>query len=52
MSDNDLIIGHIIRVTGMIGVLAGIFLFTAGLLFLIFRYSFDLDILSMFRGFW
>jgi hypothetical protein len=37
MADRDIIIGRVINVTGMIGVLAGLVLFTFVLVLLIFR---------------
>ena len=44
MADRDIIIGRAINVTGMIGVPAGIVLFTFGLVLLLFRRGFGFDI--------
>lgn len=41
MNDKEIIIGRAINATGMIGVSAGIVLFTAGMVFLAFRYGFS-----------
>src|SRR5262245_3052412 len=51
MADRDFIIGRVINVTGMIGVLAGLVLFTFFLVLLIFRRGLGFDIVKSFRGF-
>jgi hypothetical protein len=43
MADRDIIIGRIINVTGMIGVSAGIILFTFAIVLLLFRRGFGFD---------
>jgi hypothetical protein len=50
MVDKDIIIGHVINVTGMIGVLAGAVLFLFGIVLLLFRRGFGFDIPNSF--FW
>jgi hypothetical protein len=52
MTDRDIIIGHVINVTGMIGVLAGLVLFTFGLVLLLFRRGLGFDIANYFQSFW
>jgi hypothetical protein len=52
MSDRDIIIGHVINITGMIGVLAGLVLFTFGLVLLLFRRGLGFDIANSFQWFW
>jgi hypothetical protein len=52
MSDRDIIIGHVINITGMIGVLAGLVLFTFGLVLLLFRRGLGFDIANPFQWFW
>jgi hypothetical protein len=49
MGDKDIIIGHVINVTGMIGVLAGTVLFTFALVLILFRRGFGLDIQNLFH---
>jgi hypothetical protein len=48
MTDRDMIIGRLINVTGMIGVLAGVILFTFAIVLLLFRRGFGFDIASSF----
>jgi hypothetical protein len=50
MADKNLIIGRVINVTGMIGVSAGIVLFTFAIVLLIFRRGFDIP--NPFHWFW
>jgi hypothetical protein len=38
MADRDIVIGRLINITGMIGVLAGLVLFSFGLVMLLFRW--------------
>ena len=52
MADKDIIIGHVINVTGMIGVLSGLLLFTFAIVLLLFRHGFGFDIASSFHWFW
>jgi hypothetical protein len=52
MSDRDMIIGRLINWTGMIGVLAGLVLFTFAMVLLLFRRGFGLDIASSLQSFW
>jgi hypothetical protein len=52
MTDRDIIIGRVINVTGMIGVLAGLVLFAAALVFLLFRRGLGFDIAQLFQWFW
>jgi hypothetical protein len=52
MADRDIVIGRVINVTGMIGVLAGLVLFTFGLVLLLFRRGLGFDIASSFHWFW
>ena len=52
MGDKDIIIGRVINVTGMIGVSAGIVLLAFGLVLLLFRRGFGLDIAAPFHWFW
>jgi len=52
MPDRDIIIGRVINVTGMIGVVAGIVLFTFVIVLLLFRRGFGLDIANSFHWFW
>jgi len=51
MTDKNLV-GHVINVTGMIGVSAGIVLFTFGIVLLLFRRGFGFDIPNPFQWFW
>jgi len=46
------IIGRVINVTGMVGVSAGIVLFTFGIVLLLFRRGFGFDIPNPFHWFW
>jgi len=46
---DDLVIGRVINVTGMMGVLAGLFLFAFGIVLLVFRHGFGFD---LFHRFW
>ena len=48
MTDRNIIIGRLINVTGMIGVVAGLVLFTSGVVLLLFR-GFGFDIASLFH---
>ena len=52
MADKNLIIGRAINVTGMIGVSAGVVLFTFAIVLLLFRRSFGFDIPTSFHWFW
>jgi hypothetical protein len=52
MADRDIIIGRAINLTGMIGVMAGIFLFASAIVMLLFRRGFGFDLSSVFRWFW
>jgi hypothetical protein len=52
MADRDIIIGRIINVTGMIGVSAGIILFTFAIVLLLFRRGFGFDIANSLAWFW
>ena len=52
MADKDIIIGRVINVTGMIGVLAGIVLFTFAIVLILVRRGFGLDIPNLFHWFW
>jgi flagellar biosynthesis protein FliP len=52
MADKDIIVGRVINVTGMIGVSAGIILLAFGIVLLLFRRGFGLDIASLFHWFW
>jgi hypothetical protein len=52
MTDKDLIIGRLINITGMIGVVSGLFLFTFVIVLIIFRRGFGFDFSSAFRWFW
>jgi hypothetical protein len=47
-----IMIGRVINATGMIGVLAGLVLFTFGLVLLLLRRGFGFDIVGSFRWFW
>jgi hypothetical protein len=49
MADKNIIIGHVINVTGMLGVLSGIVLFTFVIVLLLFRYGFGLDTPNWFH---
>ena len=52
MADRGIIIGRVINVTGMIGVLAGLVLFTFAVVLLVFRRGFGFDIASSLHLFW
>jgi hypothetical protein len=52
MTERDIIIGRVINVTGMIGVLAGLVLFTFALVLLLFRRGLGFDIANSFQWFW
>jgi hypothetical protein len=52
MADRDIIIGRAINLTGMIGVMAGIFLFASAIVMLLFRRGFGFDLSSVFRWLW
>jgi hypothetical protein len=52
MADKNLIIGRVINVTGMIGVSAGIVLFTFVIVLLLFRRGFGFDIPNSVHWFW
>jgi hypothetical protein len=48
----NLTIGHVINVTGMIGVCAGIVLFAFGIVLLVFRRGFGFEIATPVHWFW
>jgi len=52
MADKGISIGRMINVTGMVGVSAGIVLLAFGLVLLLFRRGFGLDIAAPFHWFW
>ena len=52
MADNDILIGRVINITGAIGVLSGIILFFFGIVLLVFRRGFGVDIANLFHWFW
>jgi hypothetical protein len=52
MADRDIIIGRVINATGMIGVLAGIILFTFVIVLLLFRRGLGFDIPNSLAWFW
>jgi hypothetical protein len=52
MAGKNIIIGHVINVTGMIGVSAGTVLFAFGIVLLLFRRGFGFDIANLFHWFW
>jgi hypothetical protein len=52
MVDKNLAIGHVINLTGMIGVSAGIVLFAFGILLLVFRRGFGFEVANLFHWFW
>jgi hypothetical protein len=52
MADKEIIIGRMINITGMVGVLSGIFLFICGIVLLAFRHGLGFDIAKSFRWFW
>ena len=51
MADKDMIVAHVINVTGMIGVLSGMVLFTFGIVLLLLRYGFGFDTPNWFHFF-
>ena len=51
MADKNIAIGHVINVTGMIGISAGIVLFTFGIVLLLFRRGFGFEIANPFHWF-
>ena len=52
MTDRNMIIGRLINVTGMIGVSAGLVLFTFAIVLVLFRRGFGFDIASLLHSFW
>jgi len=52
MTDKEIIIGRMMNITGMVGVVSGIFLFVFGIVLLIFRHGFGFNITDSFRWFW
>ena len=52
MEDKDITIGRVINGTGMVGVSAGIVLFTFGIVLLLFRRGFGFDIPNPFHWLW
>jgi hypothetical protein len=52
VADKNIIIGRVINVTGMIGVSAGIVLLAFGIVLLLFRRGFGVDIANPFHWFW
>jgi hypothetical protein len=52
MVDKNLAIGHVINLTGMIGVSAGIVLFAFGIVLLVFRRGFGFEVANLFHWFW
>ena len=52
MADKNITIGHVINVTGMIGISAGIVLFTFGIVLLLFRRRFGFEIANPIHWFW
>jgi hypothetical protein len=52
MADKNLAIGHVINLTGMIGVSAGIVLFAFGIVLLVFRRGFGFEVANLFHWFW
>ena len=52
MADRHVVIGRVINVSGMIGVSAGLVLFTFGLVLLLFRRGLGFDIASAFHWLW
>ena len=52
MSDNEIMIGRVINVTGMVGVSAGIVLFAFAIVFLLFRRGFGFDFANLFLSSW
>jgi len=52
MTNKHMIIGRVINATGMVGVSAGVLLFTFGIVLLVFRRGLGLDIPSLFHWFW
>jgi hypothetical protein len=52
MADKDIVIGRVINVTGMIGVSAGIVLFTFAIVLIVFRRGFGVGIPNSLYWFW
>ena len=52
MTDKNFIIGRAINIAGMLGVSAGILLFTFAIVLLLFRRGFGFDIANPFHWFW
>jgi hypothetical protein len=52
VANKDIIIGRVINVTGMIGVSAGIVLLAFGIVLLLFRRGFGVDIANPLHWFW
>ena len=52
MADRHVVIGRVINVSGMIGVSAGLVLFTFALVLLLFRRGLGFDVASVFHSFW
>jgi len=52
MADKDLIVGRAINMAGMIGVSAGIVLFAFGIVLLIFRRGFGVEVTNAFHWLW
>ena len=52
MADKEITIGRAINITGMIGVVAALVLFTFGIVLLVFRQGFGFEIQNSFRWFW
>jgi hypothetical protein len=52
MADKDIVIGRVINVTGMIGVSAGIVLFTFAIVLIVFRRGFGFNVGNLFHWFW
>ena len=52
MADKDIIVGRVINFTGAIGVLSGIILFLFGIVLLVFRRGFGIELSNPFHGFW
>jgi hypothetical protein len=52
MTDKNIIIGRVINVAGMVGVSAGIVLFTFAMVLMVFRRGFGVDIPNSLHWFW
>jgi hypothetical protein len=52
MADKDIVIGRVINVTGMIGVSAGIVLFTFAIVLIVFRRGFGFQLPNPVHWFW